>query len=465
MDDSDLEKKIFGRRVGRTPLLRARKLEKELGIKEIYLKLEGINPTGHKCDRVALHYVKDAIRKKKDTLTIGTVGYLANSLGYLAGLYGLKCVMFVPGATAELLDGPLGDHVEVIETGGDYTDAVTISRKEASRKGWYDANPRPFSMTVETIEYSAIVPEIMDVLGEPPNSVSASVGEGSLYNGIYYGFRSLWASGDIEELPHLLGGTLNRGNAIMEAYRNGAEEVKRIGFQGKKTDPEVVPLLNSGRMFGTETLNAILDSEGRLYGFNTRELKGYSKMLLKREHVGIKLDSAPALGALVRGKQEGEIGDGKHVVVLSTGATDLIIERLTERSIKGEYNGVIGKLDTWLQDFTDPREEIHEAFDNALREGYVLGAFIGGELVGLCVLSRMPFAVFFPRYHLSYIAADDRYKGRGIGTELLSKAIELTDGDFTLHVETNNKKAIRVYRKMGMDVKYYRMHFVGKEGA
>ena len=49
------------RKSGRTPLMRAKKLEKVLGIGEIYLKLEGANPSGHKYDRISEVLVKDAI--------------------------------------------------------------------------------------------------------------------------------------------------------------------------------------------------------------------------------------------------------------------------------------------------------------------------------------------------------------------------------------------------------------------
>ena len=91
------------------------------------------------------------------------------------------------------------------------------------------------------------------------------------------------------------------------------------------------------------------------------------------------------------------------------------------------------------------------------------GAFDHETLVGITILSKLPFETFFPKFHLSYIATKKNVKGRGIATQLLKKAIEITKGDLSLHVETNNKRAIKLYEKMGLRKKYYRMHYVGEE--
>jgi threonine synthase len=49
----------------------------------------------------------------------------------------------------------------------------------------------------------------------------------------------------------------------------------------------------------------------------------------------------------------------------------------------------------------------------------------------------------------------------GIATLLLQKAIEVTEGNFSLHVEVENKRAIKLYEKMGLKKKYYRMLYHG----
>jgi threonine synthase len=83
--------------------------------------------------------------------------------------------------------------------------------------------------------------------------------------------------------------------------------------------------------------------------------------------------------------------------------------------------------------------------------------------VGIVVLSRSKWDVFFPRFHLSYIATKKDLKGMGIATLLMEKAIELSKGSLSLHVETDNKRAIKLYEKMGLKKKYYRMLYQGGE--
>jgi threonine synthase len=135
---------------------------------------------------------------------------------------------------------------------------------------------------------------------------------------------------------------------------------------------------------------------------------------------------------------------------------------LSRSDLVDDLGTIVEILDRWLNDYSDPREEILEALENAFEEGYVLGAFMGERLVGMCVLSKMELDTFFPRFHLSYIAADDSFEGRGIATLLIERAIELTNGQVSLHVERDNRKAIRLYQKMGFDIKYHRMQYMAK---
>jgi threonine synthase len=69
----------------------------------------------------------------------------------------------------------------------------------------------------------------------------------------------------------------------------------------------------------------------------------------------------------------------------------------------------------------------------------------------------MGFKDFIPTYHLAYIGVKPGNKGRGVASELIQRAIELTDGNLSLHVDLDNKRAKNLYRKMGFDHVYDRM--------
>ena len=78
---------------GRTPLLRARQLEKLLDVGEIYIKLEGANPTGHKYDRVGEIMIRDAIARGYECVLVnGSVNYI-KSLQYFAELNDIEVLI------------------------------------------------------------------------------------------------------------------------------------------------------------------------------------------------------------------------------------------------------------------------------------------------------------------------------------------------------------------------------------
>ncbi|MDG6221514.1 MAG: GNAT family N-acetyltransferase, partial [Candidatus Thermoplasmatota archaeon] len=309
------------------------------------------------------------------------------------------------------------------------------------------------------LAYAPISREIVSSLGTVPDTVSASVGEGTLMSGVHQGFRQLWGEEEVEKMPRLLGGSLAGKNSIIWAYKKGMSGVEPLQSHSGKTGPRVSALVNTSGSNGQPALNAIYDTNGMGCSFSEEELAEFKRMLKNAEGIHLTIDSAAAFGPLLRAKEEGIVGEGKHVVILSTGHTNLDIRFLEKKMFEEGYASLIKTLDTWLERFSDPLEEIKEALDNAFEEGYVLGASLGGRLVGLCILSRMELDTFFPRYHLSYIAADKRYAGRGVATELMEKAIEVSDGELSLHVEPDNKRAIRLYKKMGLDVQYYRMKY------
>ena len=65
---------IFDSEVGDTSLVRARNIEREVGLRQIYLKFEGGNPTGTQKDRIAFAQAMDALRRGYDTISVATCG-------------------------------------------------------------------------------------------------------------------------------------------------------------------------------------------------------------------------------------------------------------------------------------------------------------------------------------------------------------------------------------------------------
>ena len=133
---------IIDSEVGDTAFIRARNIERETGLRQIYLKFEGGNPTGTQKDRVAFAQAMDALRRQFDTITLATCGNFGVAQALAASLAGIRCVIFIPGTyhTRRIQEmEQLG--AEIVRVPGDYEGAVNISSQRALENEWYDANP------------------------------------------------------------------------------------------------------------------------------------------------------------------------------------------------------------------------------------------------------------------------------------------------------------------------------------
>lgn len=448
----------LAQRIGLTPLIRARKLEAHLGVGEIYLKLEGNNPSGHREDRMAYLMTRDAVAKGFKTVCMGTTGTVGASLAALAPDFGLECVFYVPSKSGlSRKTALLGKHVRIVEVGKGYNECVKMSRAACETEGWFDANPGLSNNSLDIYAFSYISGEIVDYLGECPDTVVAQTSNGSSIAGLHLGFRHLWVREEIDRLPVIWAASSDKGNAIVESFRAGNRTLEILDSGSPRPGTLGANVSNRVCYSGQDALNAIYDSGGMALGVDDGDLKRCHDQFKSLEEVRLSLASAFPVAAFMKAAREGLVKGKKHVLVLDDGKLGIDIRRIEKKDLKGNIDSFIDVLDDWLIQFSDPREEIREAIDNALDKGFVLTARHGGEKVGIAVVSRPGFDLFFPKYHLAYIATKKTAKGMGIATQLIEKAIEMSDGDISLHVDVDNKRAIKLYEKMGFARKYYRM--------
>ena len=192
-------------KVGGTPLYRTRRLCGVLGLKKLYVKDEGLNPTASLKDRASAVAVADAIKMKVKTLCCSSTGNAASSLAGNASRTGHDTVIFVPerapiGKLAQLLIFS----AKVIVVNGSYRDAFEMSQKAIEKWGWYNRNAAINPHLVEGKKTVAMeIAEQMD--WKVPDWVSVSVGDGCTVSGVYKGFYDLLQLGIIERIPRLLG--------------------------------------------------------------------------------------------------------------------------------------------------------------------------------------------------------------------------------------------------------------------
>lgn len=114
-----------------------------------------------------------------------------------------------------------------------------------------------------------------------------------------------------------------------------------------------------------------------------------------------------------------------------------------------------------LDQYGDPHEDIMKCLDYALSQSVDKGGFAvmareEGKIVGAVVINRTGMSGYIPDNILVYIAVDASQRGKGLGKQLMSAAINKAEGDIALHVEPDNP-ARKLYEKLGFTNKYLEM--------
>ncbi len=191
-------------RVGGSPLYRADALGKKLGIRELWIKDDGQNPTASLKDRASAMAVVKACEAGKSTIACSSTGNAASSLAGNAAAAGLSTYIFVPsrapkGKVAQLM--MFGATVILVE--GSYEDTFRISAEAIDRWGWYNRNAaiNPYLMEGK----KTVSLEIAEQLSfRMPDYVAVSVGDGCTIGGVWKGFKDLYETGLIDRLPRLI---------------------------------------------------------------------------------------------------------------------------------------------------------------------------------------------------------------------------------------------------------------------
>ena len=183
---------------GSTPLIRAGRLAKWVGVSELWLKYEGLNPTGSFKDRGMVVAVAKAVEEGAATVICASTGNTAASAAAYAARAGLQCVVLLPSGQVAL--GKVaqavvyGARVIVVDT--NFDGSLELARELAKTHGVALVNSvNPYR--IEGQATSAF--EICDTLGKAPDILALPVGNGGNITAYWLGFTRY------EMRPRILG--------------------------------------------------------------------------------------------------------------------------------------------------------------------------------------------------------------------------------------------------------------------
>lgn len=211
--------------IGWTPVYDVPRLAKEVGVRKLFLKDDGRNPTNSYKDRASAVGVMKAIEFGFNTVAAASTGNAASSLAGLAASVGLKCFIFVPQRAPEpkvtqlLIFG-----ATVLRVKGSYENAFDLCWEACKKFGWYNRSSGTNPYLVEGKKTGGH--EIAEqCAADLPDWVVVSVGDGCTIGGIGKGLQEMKLAGLINRVPRLLGVQAEGAKPILDAYYSGNDLV------------------------------------------------------------------------------------------------------------------------------------------------------------------------------------------------------------------------------------------------
>ncbi len=179
--------------VGNTPLARVDRLGTDLGLDRLWVKNDGLNPSGSLKDRASFLVAAEARRLGIDLIVAASTGNAASALAAVCASSGQQALIFVPQTApkAKLVQMVLYG-AKVVPVKGTYDDAFRLSLDYTAQRGGLNRNTAYHPLTLEGKKTAGL--EIWAQLGfQAPDAVVVSVGDGVILGGVHKGFLDLQA--------------------------------------------------------------------------------------------------------------------------------------------------------------------------------------------------------------------------------------------------------------------------------
>ncbi len=315
------------RSVGWTPVVSAPRLAQDLGLRHLWVKDEGRNPTASLKDRASAVVVARAQAIGAEMVVTASSGNAGAALAGMAAAAGLPAVILVPKTAPQAKVAQLlifGARVLLVD--GTYGAAAGLSRQASQAFGWYCRNTGYNPFTVEGKKTAAY--EICEQWtasvgarhGVPlrqwmaPDAVFVPVGDGNIISGVHKGFKDLVELGWIEKAPRLFGVQSEGSAAIYNAFAAGTEAITPVRANTIADSISVDLPLD-----GLRGLRAATQTGGAYIRVTDAEILSAMRELGRKAAVFAEPAGATGYAGLVKAAADGKVGREDRILVLITG--------------------------------------------------------------------------------------------------------------------------------------------------
>lgn len=311
-------------RVGQTPLYRADRLAAAAGLRQVWVKDDGLNPSASFKDRAGAVALAVARERHAAVVAGATTGNAGSSMACLAASVGQACVIFLPEkAPPAKIAQLLVFGAKVVAVRGSYDQAFDLCVEVCRARGWFNRNTGSNPFTREGKKTCSF--EIWEQLGRrAPDWVVVPTGDGNILSGIWKGWCDLLAMGLVERPPRLLCAQAQNSAAISRAVW----QVQRSGPPARWAELRIEPvqattLADSISVDlprdGLAAVQAVMASHGIAVTVPDADILAAIPELAQRCGVFAEPAAACAWACARRAAREGLIKADQSVVCVSTG--------------------------------------------------------------------------------------------------------------------------------------------------
>lgn len=290
---------------GNTPLLPAPVLSERTGC-EVYLKVEGLNPTGSFKDRGMTMAISRAAEEGAEAVICASTGNTSASAAAYAARAGMLCAVLVPRGKIALgkLAQALVHGARLLQVEGNFDDCLNLAGKLAI--------DYPVSLVNSVNDYriegqKTAAFEIVDALGSAPDVHCLPVGNAGNITAYWQGYVEYAADGIADSRPKMFGFQAAGSAPIVDGHV----------VENPSTIATAIRIGNPASW--TKAERARDESGGRIDAVTDREILAAYRLLARQEAVFVEPASAASVAGLLKSVAAGHIQPGTRVVCTTTG--------------------------------------------------------------------------------------------------------------------------------------------------
>lgn len=299
---------------GYTRLVKAERLAKILGVRELYVKMEGLNPTGSFKDRGMSVGVSMAKTLGARQVVCASTGNTSASLAAYASRAGLRCSVYIPEgkiALGKLFQARMFG-AEIYQVRGSFDEALKMVLETAGTQAYILNSVNPWR--IEGQKTAAF--ELWEQTGGRTDYfVVLPVGNSGNIAAYWKGFKELLENGLISEAPRLIGVQAEGASPIVEAVS------RQLDYLPQWSNPETIATaIRIGRPINWKKgVRAIRESGGTAVRVSDEEILSALRLLASVEGVATEPAGSAPIAAVRKLVEDGKLGQDDRVICIATG--------------------------------------------------------------------------------------------------------------------------------------------------